>query len=159
MSAHDFSFTSIDGKPLKLADFVGHPVLVVNTASQCGLTPQYSGLEALWQKYRDRGLVVLGVPSNDFGRQEPGTEAQIKQFCSTNYNVTFPMTSKYPVTGASAHPFYKWARDEAGDAASPHWNFHKYLVRANGELAGAFGSRAAPDDPALINAIETELKN
>src|SRR5215469_1907883 len=121
MSAHDFSFTSIDGKPMKLADFAGHPVLVVNTASECGLTPQYKGLEALWRKYRDRGLVVLGVPSNDFGRQEPGTEADIQKFCSTNYNVTFPMTSKNPVIGAQAHPFYKWAQDEAGDAASPHW--------------------------------------
>jgi len=94
MSAHDFQFTSIDGKPLKLSDFAGKAVLVVNTASECGFTPQYKGLEALWRKYRDKGLVVLGVPSNDFGAQEPGNDAQIKNFCETRYNVTFPMWRK-----------------------------------------------------------------
>ena len=155
MSAHDFEFASIDGKPLKLSQFAGHPVLVVNTASECGLTPQYRGLEALWKKYKDRGLVVLGVPSNDFGGQEPGSEAEIKKFCSTEYDVTFPMTAKYPVIGAQAHPFYKWAIDETG--AAPRWNFHKYLVGANGGMTGAFGSRVAPDDAALAAAIETEL--
>ena len=101
MSAHDFEFTSIDGKALKLSQLAGKAVLVVNTASQCGLTPQYRGLEALWEKYRDRGLVVLGVPSNDFGGQEPGNEAEIKNFCATKYKVTFPMTSKNAVIGAS----------------------------------------------------------
>src|ERR1700744_1241331 len=94
MSAYDFEFTSIDGKPLQLSQFAGKPVLVVNTASACGFTPQYKGLEALWRKYKDRGLVVLGVPSNDFGAQEPGTESEIQNFCSTRYDVTFPMTSK-----------------------------------------------------------------
>ncbi|HXJ03408.1 MAG TPA: glutathione peroxidase [Micropepsaceae bacterium] len=157
MSAHDFEFTSIDGKPLKLSQFAGHPVLVVNTASQCGLTPQYKGLEALWQKYRDRGLVVLGVPSNDFGAQEPGSEAEIKNFCSTNYKVTFPMTSKYPVIGAQAHPLYKWVVGQAGEAAAPRWNFHKYLIGPKGELAGTFASKTAPDDAALTGAIETAL--
>ena len=157
MSAHDFEFTSIDGKPLKLSQFAGHPVLVVNTASQCGLTPQYKGLEALWQKYRDRGLVVLGVPSNDFGGQEPGSESEIKNFCSTNYSVSFPMTSKNAVIGANAHPLYKWAVDEAGEAAAPRWNFHKYLIGPKGELAGTFGSKTAPDDAALTGAIESAL--
>ena len=157
MSAHDFEFTSIDGKKLKLAELAGKPVLVVNTASQCGLTPQYRGLEALWEKYRDRGLVVLGVPSNDFGRQEPGTEAEIKDFCATKYNVTFPMTAKNAVIGASAHPFYKWVVSQAGEAAAPRWNFHKYLIDAQGELAGTFGSKVAPDDSALVTAIEAEL--
>jgi glutathione peroxidase len=104
MSAHDFEFTSIDGKPLKLSQFAGHPVLVVNTASQCGLTPQYKGLETLWRTYKDRGLIVLGVPSNDFGAQEPGTEAEIKEFCASRYSITFPMTSKNPVIGTGAHP-------------------------------------------------------
>src|SRR5580693_1733400 len=108
MSAHDFEFTSIDGKPLKMSAFAGHPVLVVNTASQCGLTPQYKELEALWQKYRDKGLVVLGVPSNDFGRQEPGTAAEIKTFCETNYQVDFPLADKVKVLGDGAHPFYRW---------------------------------------------------
>jgi glutathione peroxidase len=157
MSAHDFEFTSIDGKPLKLSQFVGHPVLVVNTASECGLTPQYKGLEALWRKYKDRGLVVLGVPSNDFGAQEPGTESEIKDFCSTNYGVTFPMTAKNPVIGPKAHPLYKWAVAEAGEAAAPRWNFHKYLIGPKGELAGTFGSKTPPDDAALAGAIETAL--
>jgi glutathione peroxidase len=157
MSAHDFEFTSIDGKPLKLSQFAGHPVLVVNTASKCGLTPQYKGLEALWRKYRDRGLIVLGVPSNDFGGQEPGSEAEIAEFCASRYSVSFPMTAKNPVIGADAHPLYKWAVAEAGEAAAPRWNFHKYLIGPKGELAGTFGSKVAPDDAALTGAIETAL--
>ena len=157
MSAHDFEFTSIDGKRLKLSELAGKAVLVVNTASACGLTPQYRGLETLWETYRDRGLVVLGVPSNDFGAQEPGTEAQIKNFCSTKYNVTFPMTSKNAVIGAEAHPLYKWAVAQAGEAAAPRWNFHKYLIDGKGALAGVFGSKVTPDDPSLITAIEGTL--
>jgi glutathione peroxidase len=145
MSAHDFSFTSIDGKAMKLSDFAGHPVLVVNTASECGLTPQYRELEAIWRRYRDRGLVVLGVPSNDFGGQEPGTEKDIHQFCSTNYDVSFPMTSKNKVSGGAAHPFYKWVIGEAGEAAAPRWNFHKYLIGRDGALVGTYGSKVKPD--------------
>ena len=145
MSAHDFEFTSIDGEPLKLSQFAGNAVLIVNTASKCGFTPQYRGLEALWQKYRERGLVVLGVPSNDFGGQEPGTEGQIKKFCSDNYQVTFPMTSKNAVIGGNAHPLYKWVVGQAGEAAAPRWNFHKYLIGPKGELAGTFGAKVAPD--------------
>jgi glutathione peroxidase len=111
----------------------------------------------VWQKYRDRGLVVLGVPSNDFGAQEPGTEAEIKNFCSANYKVTFPMTSKNAVIGKNAHPLYKWVVAQAGEAAAPRWNFHKYLIGAKGELAGTFGSKVAPDAAALTTAIETAL--
>ncbi|MBM3485459.1 MAG: glutathione peroxidase [Alphaproteobacteria bacterium] len=157
MSAHDFEFTAIDGKLLRLADFRGKAVLVVNTASQCGLTPQYAGLQKLWESYRDKGLVVLGVPSNDFGGQEPGSEAEIRSFCDTRYRVTFPMTAKYPVIGAEAHPFYRWAEGEAGEAGAPKWNFHKFLVGPDGALAGVFGSRAAPDAPDLVAAIEDTL--
>jgi len=141
-----------------MKEFAGKAVLVVNTASFCGFTPQYTGLEKLWEAYKDRGLVVLGVPSNDFGGQEPGTEAQIKNFCLTNYSVSFPMTAKYPVIGASAHPLYKWAVGEAGEAAAPRWNFHKFLIGPKGELAGIFGSKVAPDDAALVSAIESHLK-
>ena len=155
MSAHDFEFTSIDGKPLKLAQFAGHPVLIVNTASKCGFTPQYKGLEALWQKYRERGLVVLGVPSNDFGGQEPGSEVEVKNFCSANYGVTFPLTAKNAVIGASAHPLYQWIAAEAG---APRWNFHKYLIGPKGELAGAFPSKVAPQSSTLTEAIEAALK-
>jgi glutathione peroxidase len=159
MSANDFEFTSIDGQPLKLSQFAGHPILVVNTASQCGFTPQYKGLEALWQKYRDRGLVILGVPSNDFGGQEPGTEAEIANFCSLNYGVTFPMTAKNDVIGVNAHPFYKWVVSQAGEGAAPRWNFHKYLIGTKGELAGAFPSKVAPDSATLTEAIEAALKS
>jgi glutathione peroxidase len=154
-SAHDFEFASIDGKPLKLSQFAGKPVLVVNTASECGLTPQYAGLQALSEKYAPRGLVVLGVPSNDFGGQEPGTEAEIKSFCATNYKVTFPMTAKNKVVGAGAHPLYKWAAAAGGEA--PKWNFHKYLIGADGTLAATFGSKVPPGDPALASAIEAAL--
>ncbi len=157
MSAHDFEFTTIDGAPLTLAQFAGKPVLVVNTASECGLTPQYHGLQALWERYRERGLVVLGVPCNDFGGQEPGSEADIKSFCSTRYRVGFPMTAKNAVIGAAAHPLYRWAVAEAGEAAAPRWNFHKYLIDGDGALVGTFGSRVAPDDPDLIAAIEAQL--
>jgi len=158
MSAHDYAFTSIDGKPMKMADFKGKAVLVVNTASKCGLTPQYAGLQSLYDKYKAKGLVVLGVPSNDFGGQEPGGEAEIKTFCSTSYKVSFPMTAKNKVIGGDAHPLYKWAVAEAGEAAAPKWNFHKYLVGKDGALAGTFGSRVAPDASELVSAIEDALK-
>ena len=157
MSAHDFEFTAIDGKPLKLAQFAGKSVLVVNTASECGLTPQYRGLQSLWERYRERGLVVLGIPSNDFGGQEPGTEAEIKSFCSTRYKVGFPMTAKNAVIGKNAHPFYKWAVAQAGDKAAPQWNFHKYLIDGDGALVGTFASAVSPDDKGLVAEIEAHL--
>lgn len=154
MTAHDFEFVSIDGKPLKLKDYAGHPVLVVNTASECGFTPQYAGLESLWKKYKTRGLIVLGVPSNDFGRQEPGSEADIRNFCTKNYGVSFPMTAKYEVSGRNAHPFYHWIVTQAGDAAAPRWNFHKYLIDSKGELVGIYPSKTAPEDTKLVTEIE-----
>ena len=157
MSAHDFSFTSIDGEPIDMSDYTGSAVLVVNTASECGLTPQYAGLETLWQKYRDEGLVVLGVPCNDFGGQEPGSEAEIKAFCQDNYEVDFPLTSKNAVVGDAAHPLYKWAQEQAGDDAVPKWNFHKLLIDPKGGLAACFASAVTPDDDALIDAVEKEL--
>lgn len=158
MSAHEFAFTSIDGKPLKLSDFAGKAVLVVNTASECGLTPQYAGLQALYDRYRGEGLVVLGVPSNDFGGQEPGSETEIRSFCASRYKVTFPMTAKNKVIGADAHPLYKWVVDEAGEAAAPKWNFHKYLFARDGSLAGTFGSRTPPESAELTAAIEGALR-
>lgn len=156
-SAHDFSFTSIEGKPLKLSDFAGKAVLVVNTASACGLTPQYKGLQQLWDAKKDDGLVVLGVPSNDFGAQEPGTETEVKEFCEVRYGVSFPLTSKNPVIGAEAHPLYKWIGGETGEAGLPKWNFHKYLIAKDGSLAGTFGSMTAPDAPELTAAIDKAL--
>ena len=157
MNAHDLAFESIDGNPLALRDFGNKAVLVVNTASECGYTPQYRGLQSLWDRYRDRGLVVLGVPSNDFGAQEPGSEAEIRAFCERTYKVTFPITGKQTVIGAEAHPFYRWIASEVGEDAAPRWNFHKYLIDRRGELAGAWPSRVEPNDPAIIQAIEDTL--
>lgn len=126
-------------------------------ASACGLTPQYSGLESLWKDKRGAGLVVLGVPCNDFGAQEPGTENEIKTFCETRFSVDFPMTAKEHVIGADAHPLYKWVASELGDAAVPKWNFHKYLFAPNGAIAGTFGSMTEPTAPEILQAIDSAL--
>jgi len=157
-SAHEFKFRSIDGEDLPLSRFKGKALVVVNVASQCGLTPQYAGLEALWNSKRDDGLVVLGVPCNDFGAQEPGTEKEIKTFCETRFHVDFPMTSKEHVIGEEAHPLYRWVSSELGEAAVPRWNFHKYLFNKDGSIAGTFGSRTPPDDPAFQEAIVAALE-
>ena len=156
-TAHDFEFASIDGEPLPLSRFKGNVVLVVNTASQCGFTRQYGDLQKTWERYRDRGLVVLGVPSNDFGGQEPGTEAQIKNFCEVNFDVDFPMTTKVRVKGENAHPFYKWSARQFGSAAKPRWNFHKYLIGPNGHLVDWFSTPTAPTSAKITRAIEAQL--
>ena len=157
MSAYDFDFVSIDGAKMPLAQYRGRPLLVVNTASFCGFTPQYEDLETVWKRYRDRGLVVIGVPSNDFGQQEPGTAPEIKEFCESRYDVDFPLTDKEDVVGPDAHPFFRWIADELGDAGAPRWNFHKYLVGPDGMLAGAWPSSVRPTDEAVISAIEKLL--
>lgn len=156
-SGFDFSFESIDGGALPLEQYRGRPVLVVNTASQCGFTPQYEGLQALWEKYRDRGLVVLGVPSNDFGGQEPGSIEEIKQFCEVSFGIDFPMTAKYPVTGADAHPFYRWIADTLGESKAPRWNFYKYLLAPDGTIAAAWPSTVKPDSRTVTDTVETLL--
>lgn len=156
-SAYDFKFTAIDSTPLPMEDFRGRVILVVNTASFCGFTKQYDGLQKLYDTYRDRGLVVLGVPSNDFGEQEPGSNAEIAQFCQGAFNVTFPLTEKYDVAGANAHPFYKWALSNLGNAAAPRWNFHKYLVGPDGKLIASFATTVEPGSPKIISAIEAAL--
>jgi len=155
--AFAFSFTSIEGEPLPLTAFEGKTLLVVNTASFCGFTRQYGGLQELWERYRDRGLVVLGVPSNDFGGQEPGTETEIKQFCEVNFNIDFPLTAKEHVQGAAAHPFYKWAGRELGEAAQPRWNFHKYLVSPDGRLVDWFTTATSPTSGKVLEAVEAHL--
>ncbi|HLY05682.1 MAG TPA: glutathione peroxidase [Rhizomicrobium sp.] len=156
-SAHDFSFRGIDGGDLPVASFQGKVLLVVNVASQCGLTPQYTGLERLWTARRNDGLVVLGVPANDFGAQEPGTEGEIKTFCETRFAVDFPMTAKEHVIGPEAHPLYKWVAEELGEDAAPKWNFHKYIFGRDGSIVGTFGSRTPPDSPELTAAIDAAL--
>jgi len=157
-SAHDFNFTSIEGKAMPLAAYRGQPMLVVNTASFCGYTPQYKGLQALWQRYRDRGLMVIGVPSNDFGAQEPKAEDAIKEFCEVNYDVDFPLTQKQVVKGASAHPFYQWAASVGGSEATPGWNFHKLLIGPDGALVRTFPSATEPMSAELTGAVEGLLK-
>lgn len=157
MTAHDFSFTSIDGQPLPLKQFKGKALLVVNTASQCGFTPQYTDLQSVWARYRDKGLVVLGVPSNDFGGQEPGSSAEIKTFCEVNFDVDFPLTEKAVVSGDKAHPFYKWAAAEFGELAKPHWNFHKYLIDGNGNPVDWYATTTKPTADKVIAAIEATL--
>lgn len=156
-NAWDFEFTAIDGQPLPLTTFKDHPVLVVNVASKCGLTPQYDGLEKLYAEYRDQGLVVLGVPCNQFMGQEPGSEAEIQEFCRTNFGVEFPMTAKVDVKGDTAHPFYKWAVEQVGEPAEPVWNFHKLLVGKDGALINVFGPRTDPLDPEIKAAVEEAL--
>ena len=155
--ADQFEFVALDGERLPLAAWRGRPVLVVNTASYCGYTPQYRELEALWRRYQARGFVVLGVPSNDFGEQEPGTAAEIAQFCVTNYQVDFPLAEKNRVVGAAAHPFYRWVAALLGEAGAPRWNFHKYLIGPDGRLAGAWPSPVRPSDAAITAEIEAAL--
>jgi glutathione peroxidase len=156
-TAYDFTFKSIDGDAMPMSAFKGQAVLVVNVASQCGLTPQYSGLEQLWKDKHGKGLVVLGVPANDFGAQEPGTENEIKTFCETRFAVDFPMTAKEHVIGPDAHPLYKWIAAELGEAGAPKWNFHKYLINKDGTIAGTFGSRTEPGDAEMNKAIDEAL--
>ena len=155
--AYDFEFHTIDGAPLPLETYRDKVVLVVNTASQCGLTPQYEGLEKLYSDYKDQGLVVLGVPCNQFAGQEPGTEAEIKTFCETKFNIDFPLTAKADVKGDTAHPFYKWAKDVLGEPAEPVWNFHKILVGKDGKLIRAFGPRTEPLDDEVVGAVKAAL--
>jgi glutathione peroxidase len=154
MQANDVRFETISGESLALADFGGRAMLVVNTASECVHTPQYAAMQALWQRYRDRGLVVLGVPSNDFGAQEPGNEAAIMTFCTATYGVDFPMSRKQRVTGAAAHPFYQWVVGEFGEVAAPRWNFHKYLVDRDGDLVNLWPPDVSPLSPEIVSSIE-----
>jgi glutathione peroxidase len=155
--AFDHEFDAIEGGKLPLMQWRGKALLVVNTASFCGFTGQYEGLQALWERYRERGLVVIGVPSNDFGEQEPKAEAEILGFCKGAYNVTFPLTTKVAVSGVQAHPFYLRARDALGAANAPRWNFHKYLIGRDGRLVAGYGSRVEPLSPELTKAVEAAL--
>lgn len=157
MNVHEFVFTSISGAPILLKNYTGQPILLVNTASECEYTPQYEALEKIHQDYQQSGLVVIGMPCNDFGGQEPGTEEEIAEFCSTNYNVHFLMTGKYNVMGLSAHPLYRSIRDEFGDDATPRWNFYKYLFDGTGQMVDFWPSRVPPDDPAVTHQIECNL--
>jgi glutathione peroxidase len=154
-NAHQFSAKTIAGQDKKLADYKGQVLLVVNVASQCGLTPQYDGLEALNKKYRDRGLRVLGFPANEFGVQEPGSDADIKSFCETRFNVSFDMFSKVKVKGDGIDPLFKWLTSETGGDIK--WNFGKFLVGRNGEILRRFEPTVDPNAPEITKAIEEAL--
>ncbi|MDP3919246.1 MAG: glutathione peroxidase [Candidatus Omnitrophota bacterium] len=152
---HSFTVTDIDGREVALSDYAGKVLLVVNTASKCGFTKQYAGLEKLHREYKDRGFEVLGFPSNDFGGQEPGTEAEIKKFCSLKFDVTFPMFSKIKVTGGDIHPLYAYMTEEAGDKIA--WNFNKFLIGREGQVIAKYGSRTEPFDTKLVAKLEELL--
>jgi glutathione peroxidase len=157
-SAHAFTFNTLKGQPLPLSQFAGRPVVIVNTASKCGFTPQYAGLVALSKAYQAQGLVVLGAPSNDFGRQEPGSASEIQEFCDLRYGVDFPLTEKVHVIGPQAHPLFRWIADKGGFIARPHWNFYKYLIGRDGSLVDWFSSVTAPGSKRFITAIERLVK-
>lgn len=160
MSLYDIPLRTLSGAPASLADHRGKALLIVNVASKCGLTPQYTGLEELHKRYADRGFTVLGVPSNQFLGQEPGTSAQIAEFCSATYGVTFPMFEKADVNGDGRHPLYTElvkAADAEGEAGDVQWNFEKFLVSADGEVIGRFRPKTVPDSEEIVSAVESAL--
>jgi glutathione peroxidase len=160
-SIHEFTLNSIDGQPVPLAQFKGQVVLIVNVASRCGFTPQYAGLEALYEKYKDRGFVVLGFPANNFLWQEPGTNEEIKSFCTLKYHVTFPMFAKVSVKGPDKSPLYQFLTDKKANPSTGggiRWNFTKFLVDRNGKVIARFGSSVPPDAPELLAAVEKSLQ-
>ena len=160
MTLYDIPLTTLDGKPTSLGDLAGKTLLIVNVASKCGLTPQYTGLEQLHERFADRGFSVVGFPCNQFGGQEPGSADEIAEFCSATYGVTFPMFEKVDVNGSSRHPVYTELTalpDAAGEAGDIQWNFEKFLVSPDGEALARFRPRTEPDAPEIIEAIEANL--
>ena len=153
----DFNIKSIDGNNLELSTYKDKAILLVNVASNCGFTKQYSDLQQLWEKYEDKGLIVLGVPSNQFGGQEPGSNQEIKKFCEVNFNVNFPMTDKVDVKGTLAHPIFLWAKENYGSSAIPKWNFHKILINKDGKIHDTYSSLTKPTSKKIIDEIEKIL--
>jgi glutathione peroxidase len=154
-TAYAFTFEGLDGEPIRLADHAGRVLMVVNTASSCGFTPQYADLQTVSARYRDRGLTVVGVPSDDFN-QERGTAKEIAELCQGVYGVAFPMAAKQRVTGREAHPFYRWVATQR-PTEIPTWNFHKYIIGRSGQVVGAFPARVRPTDPRIVSLIEAQL--
>ncbi|MBD1150690.1 glutathione peroxidase [Pelagibacterales bacterium SAG-MED29] len=155
---YDFEFNGIDGNKIELSDFKNKVLIVVNVASRCGYTPQYEGLQMLWSNYKNKNLVVIGVPTNNF-KQEPGNNKEIKDFCETNFGINFPITEKTNVIGKDAHPFYKWAKKNHGIGAIPKWNFHKIVIGKNGKVVDTFASFTKPTSDKFLNLVEKEIKN
>ena len=155
--AYDFIFKDINGSELNLANYKNKVIVVVNVASQCGFTSQYEDMQNVWENYQPKGVIFLGIPSNDFGKQEPGSSAEIKNFCESKFGITFPMTEKVSVKGADAHPFYKWAEKNYGKSAIPKWNFHKIIIGKNGKVEDTFASITNPSSKKFIKALEKAL--
>ena len=154
---YDFKMKNIDGKAVSLDKFKGQVLLVVNVASKCGNTPQYEGLEGMYAKYKDKGFAVLGFPANEFGGQEPGTDAEIKEFCEATYHVAFPMFSKIVVKGDGINPLYTWLIANSGSDKDVQWNFEKFLIGRDGKVIGRFSPRTQPSDPKVVSAVEAAL--
>jgi len=153
----DLSVENINGNVIDLSDYKNKVILLVNVASKCGFTKQYDGLQTLWETYRNKGLIVLGIPSNQFGGQEPGSNKEIKNFCEINFNVSFPLTAKVDVKGEKAHEIYKWAKKNYGNSTVPKWNFHKILINKEGKVQDTFSSLTKPTSNKIINEIEKIL--
>ena len=156
--AYDFNFKNIDGNIIKLSDYKGKVIVVVNVASRCGFTYQYEGLQSLWENYKNDNLIVLGIPSNNF-KQEPGTNKEIKDFCESNFGINFPITEKVTIIGEDAHPFYKWAKKNYGNSAIPKWNFHKIIIGKNGKVVETFSSITKPSSSKFIKFIDGQIKS
>jgi glutathione peroxidase len=159
MRVHQFIFRSIGGANMPLERWTGQPLLIVNTASECGYTPQYEKLQALWEEYLPNGLVVIGIPCNDFGAQEPGSDQEIMEFCSSRYEVSFPMTTRQTISGRGAHPLFIALREEYTRDILPNWNFFKYLFGRDGTLLHHWPSKVEPDDPGFRHEIERNLSS
>jgi len=155
--AYDFSFKDLDGSELNLKEFKNKVLVVTNVASRCGFTSQYEDLQTIWESYQDKGLVVIGVPSNSFN-QEPGSNDEVKNFCEAKFGISFPMTQKVEVKGENAHPFYKWANENFGKDAIPKWNFHKIVIGKNGKVFDTFASMTKPTSKKFIKSIEQAVK-
>jgi glutathione peroxidase len=154
---YDFKFNDLDGSPLNLSDYKNKVIVVVNVASYCGFTKQYDDMQKIWEIYQKQGLVLIGVPSNDFGKQEPGSSTEIKNFCEAKFGITFPLTEKVIVKGDNAHPFYKWAKENYGNSAVPKWNFHKIIIGKDGKIIDTFSSITNPSSKKFLSAVEEAL--
>ena len=152
--AYDFSFNDLDGSKINLSSFKNKVIVIINVASQCGFTNQYEDMQSIWERYQKDGLIIIGIPSNDFGNQEPGSESEIKTFCEAKFGITFPMTEKVIVKGDNAHPFYQWAKDNYGNSAIPKWNFHKIIIGKNGKVVDTFAPFTKPTSKKFIKSIE-----
>jgi len=157
--AYDFHFKDLDGSSLSLSEYKGKIIVAVNVASQCGFTKQYEDMQKVWEKYQSKGVIMLGIPSNDFGKQEPGTSKEIKNFCEAKFGITFPMTEKVLVKGPEAHPFYIWAKKNHGESAVPKWNFHKIIIGKDGKVIDTFASITSPSSKRFIKTLESLIED